>query len=137
MLFQTHGGLTLDSREPVLPAGEGVGDIGEGVLLERLLQLFWWGEGAWLMGRAGGGLLAVVCNSITSMLMWEKLMSWDFKKYHINHGLEILISWERSIPCCNPQLLSSASECHFSSACTTSNSTGTGFSNCIIKQDNW
>lgn len=32
--------LTLDSSDPVLPAGEGVGDIGEGVLFRRLLQLF-------------------------------------------------------------------------------------------------
>lgn len=32
--------LPLDSSDPVLPAGEGVGDIGEGVLFRRLLQLF-------------------------------------------------------------------------------------------------
>lgn len=38
---------TWDSTEPMLQAGEGVGDMGEGVPVLFLFQWFWWGEGAW------------------------------------------------------------------------------------------
>ena len=31
----------------MLQAGEGVGDMGEGVPVLFLFQWFWWGEGAW------------------------------------------------------------------------------------------
>lgn len=38
---------TCDPTEPMLQVGEGVGDIGEGVPVLFLFQLFWCGDGAW------------------------------------------------------------------------------------------